>query len=131
MVLVTLLKESDIEPSEYPKAIAALEMVLAATGWGLRDLVSIAQPLEWLVIGKAGLVECREYGMFKKRTEVGEVVPWSAITDARQTEPTLRVYGLEVKIEGENAPRTYTWSGESHGLPERDRVFHFISGDGM
>jgi hypothetical protein len=126
--LTILLDESDIEQSQYPKAIAALDAVLAATGWHLRDLVAIARPFAWLVIAKAGIVECHEYGSFKKRTEVSGIVPWGAIVEVRETEPTLREYGIQVTVNGETAPRIYTWNGERQGLPERNRVYRFLSG---
>jgi hypothetical protein len=128
--VAVLLEESDIERYAYPKATAALEAVLAATGWNLRDLVAVAQPFNWLVIAKAGIVECNEYGVFKKRTEVGEIAPWSAILDVRQTEPTLREYGIEIAVSGEDAPRAYRWNSEQHGLPERNRVYRFLAGGG-
>jgi hypothetical protein len=102
--------------------------VLATTGWSLADVVALSNPFELLVLARAGMVECHERRGFKKRLEVGDVLPWGNIINVAQTEPTLKVFGLDVTEKG-GAVRSYKWSGggSRHNFGERNRVYDMIA----
>jgi hypothetical protein len=123
-----LFDESTVEPYEQTKCARALEAVLATTGWALADVAALSRPFELLVLARVGMVECHERGGFKKRLEVGVVLPWSNIIDVAQTEPTLKVFGLDVTEQGD-VVRSYKWSGggSQSDSAERNRVYDTIA----
>ncbi len=124
-----LFEKSDIDAYGQRKATTAFEAVLASTRWAVSDILAIARPFELLVIAREGLIECRELGGFKKKTAVGELLPWSEIVSVEQTEPTLRVFGIELRGAGGSLLRAYKWSGGgSHqDYEERNRIYHILT----
>jgi hypothetical protein len=74
------------------------------------------------------MIECLERGGLTKRLEVGDLLPWGKIIDVAQTEPTLKVFGLDVTEQG-GAIRSYTWSGggSQNTFTERNRVYDTIA----
>jgi hypothetical protein len=127
--IMALFEESDIDAYAQKSARAAFDAVLATTGWSVLDVLAVARPFELLVIARAGIIECGEVGGFKKRIAVGEPVPWAEIVEIAQTEPTMRVYGIELMVAGEDQPRTYKWSGggSRQSYEERNRVYGVIA----
>ena len=125
--IMQLFDESTIDPYEQTECMRALEAVLATTGWALDDVAALSQPFSLLVLGRVGMVECHERGGFKKRLEVDVVLPWGNIINVAQTEPTLKVFGLDVTEQG-GAVRSYKWSGGSQrSFAERNRVYDTIA----
>jgi hypothetical protein len=126
--LMQLFDESTIDPYQQTECVRALEAVLATTDWALADVAALSQPFSLLVLARAGMVECHERGGFKKRLEVDAVLPWGNITDVAQTEPTLKVFGLDVTEQG-GAVRSYKWSGDGsqRSFAERNRVYNTIA----
>lgn len=126
--LTQLFDESTIDAYSRARCVPALEAVLVSTGWALADLATLSRPFELLVIARAGMIECHERGGFKKRLEVGDLLPWGDVVNVAQTEPTLRVFGIDVTEKGA-AVRTYRWSGggSREDLAERNRIYGTIA----
>lgn len=126
--VMRLFAESTIDAYAQTKCVPALEAVLASTGWSLADLAALSRPFDLLVIAHAGMIECHERGGFKKRLEVGDLLPWGDIVNVAQTEPTLRVFGIEVTDKG-GAVRTYRFDGggSREALAERNRIYDTIA----
>jgi hypothetical protein len=122
-----LFDESDIDAYDQ-RARATFEAVLASTRWVVSDILAVARPFELLVIARQGVIECRELGGFKKKIAVGELLPWNDVVTVEPTEPTLRVYGIEIK-DARGLLRTYTWSGggSQQDRKERDRIYRIVT----
>jgi hypothetical protein len=122
---IQLFEASTIDDYSRIKCTKALEAVLADTGWSIDEVRALACPFDLLVVARAGIVECREPGMFKKRIEVGGVLPWGDIASVVKTEPTLRVYGIEVRGADDGALRAFQWSGDGahDDHAERNRIY--------
>ena len=124
-----LFDEAGIGSYERKKGAEELDAVLASTGWDLEDVPAITRPLALAVIARAGIAECHQRGMFNKRFEVDAFLPWNRVATVVQTEPTLRVFGLELKNSTGQVLAGFSWSGGGslEDLAERNRVYAYLA----
>lgn len=124
-----LFDEAGIGSYERKKGAEELDAVLASTDWGLQDVLAVTRPFDLVVIARAGIMECHERGMLKKRFEVDVLLPWNRVATVVQTEPTLRVFGLELRDSASHVLAEFKWSGggSRDDQAERSRVYSYVT----
>jgi hypothetical protein len=78
-----LFEESNFDPYEKQRYKAVLEAGLERNGIEMGDVLAVTQDLGLWAICRQGVFRADLRGVFKKRVEAGELIPYSLIEEAR------------------------------------------------
>jgi hypothetical protein len=101
MATFSLFEDSNFDAydkSRFPEVLAA---GLRQHGLELADVLAVTQDFGLWAICKQGLFTADYRGVFKKRIEVGELIPYSQILEVR-TEQIFRPEGLKLVLYDNN-----------------------------
>lgn len=126
-----LFRESNYEASvhNYNREAGArvLAAILSRAGLSPDDTLAVSRADDFVAVCTTGVGVGDEYGMFKKRVQLGDFVPWDRVASVAVTEPGLKVFGLEMRGGDGAVLFKQTWNSVSEGLPERDRLLDVIT----
>ena len=121
-----LFRESIYATSEHnynrESAARVLDAILEANQCSPADVVAVSLADDFVAVCKTGVGVGGEYGMFNKRVQLGDFVPWHVVASIALTEPGFKVFGIDLKDQAGSTLLALKWTGVIEGLPERDRV---------
>jgi hypothetical protein len=75
-------------------------------------------------ICESGILEVGESGFFRK-TMTTRLIPWADVGEVVRTEPTLKVYGIELRGRDRQRMKEFRWYGAA-SFADRDRIYERI-----
>jgi len=99
-----------------------LEAILAENNLSASEVLAVSRGDDFVAVCTTGVGVGDEYGMFKKRLQLGKFIRWETVGSVALTEPGFKIFGVELRGRDGSALLAQSWNSVSEGLPERDRL---------
>jgi|SRR5947209_7405429 len=121
-----LFQESNYGSSDHSYDVHSgarvLDAILSEQSLPPSDVIGVSLADDFVAFLTTGIGIGSEYGMFRKKLVLGDFVPWETLSHVSLTEPSLKIFGIEVVAHDGSTALALRWYGEVEGRPERDRV---------
>jgi hypothetical protein len=125
--------ESNIFEFEYDKCLKVLDVVLSDFELSVSDVLGVSHTMDMVVVLSTGVVRADQRGVFNKRVEVGELIPYTSVNSLirEQRQP----HGREswIKLIGPDSQKLAEIGWYAGGnveiadaARERDRIYEII-----
>ncbi len=126
-----LFEDSNIDGYDGDRWSPALRAGLEQHGLELRDVLAVTAGYHVWAICAVGIFQASLQGVFKKRIEVGSLIPWSEVTALREEPSTHKTMRIVLMGDSKELARMDFDAGGMENTPEiaaahRGRIYRVI-----